>query len=170
MARAIMVTVILILILVAGATNSWGKTMGVEPPSPSPSPSSQASPTPAPTETPAASPTPQAKDGKDGSPGRPGHQGPRGLQGPPGPQGLPGKDGKDAPGPVISGHHPGSGHEGVYKHVKTWNPASVSYVNARDQEVRKDMSSDKARKMFLVFGFITLFTILTFWVCSRIQF
>ncbi len=34
------------------------------------------------------------------------------------------------------------GHEKPYQEVKDWNPASVSFVEARDRQIRKDMNAD----------------------------
>lgn len=57
-----------------------------------------------------------------------GPQGGRGLQGGRGPAGH---DGKTV---IREGHQ---GHRAPYQHIKSWNPASCSYVNARIEQARK---------------------------------
>ena len=171
MARAIMIAVILLLVSLSGTT-SWA--LEVEPPTPSPS---QASPVPAPTKTPTDN-EPTALDNKDvereqvyyakdgrnglnGSRGLRGSQGPRGLQGPPGPKGRDGKDAK-------------IGHRDVQQDIKSWNPASVSYVNARDQEILKKVSEtpdpERIKKIILAIGLVVIFGILILGVCSQVRF
>lgn len=60
-------------------------------------------------------------DGLRGPAGLPGKNGQPGSQGPKGPQGQNGQDGQDA------------NSTGIYQGVKSWNPASGSYVDARDK-------------------------------------
>jgi hypothetical protein len=57
----------------------------------------------------------------------PGERGPQGPQGPTGPRGRPGRNGRTI---VHQGHQ---GHQAPYQHLKTWDPAICSYVDARDQ-------------------------------------
>lgn len=41
------------------------------------------------------------------------------------------------------GHHDGSGHSPVYQRVKDWNPASVSFVEAKNAKLRKELTQQR---------------------------
>lgn len=49
--------------------------------------------------------------------------------GPRGPRGFRGRPGRDGKTIIKDGHQ---GHKGPYQHIKSWNPASLSFVKARD--------------------------------------
>lgn len=88
---------------------------------------------------PAGAPVPEVQQGQRGDKG---DSGPAGIRGPHGPRGQRGPAGSDAKVPdlVLSQSH--GGHQGVYQEIvnkkdpsKGWNPASISFVEARDRRI-----------------------------------
>lgn len=49
--------------------------------------------------------------------------------------------------PTIRGHHAGVGHSPVYQEIKKWNPASGSYVDARNQRNENKIDTEKSDRM-----------------------
>lgn len=47
---------------------------------------------------------------------------------------------------VTSGHHDGAGHKAVYQEVAKWHPASESFVEARDSQLRQELGMTKEVK------------------------